>query len=451
MELAKNSWEVRDMKKRSLVKLVLSLLLIVTLLAGCAQKPASQPSPGSTTTPGSPEPTETGSSKPIDPNKDTIVFGAARSQSGVFAVFDESVFGPIYRMWADEINEQGGLYVEEYGKKMKIELKIYDDTSDLGTMTRLYEKLILEDKVDFLLPPVSTAFLYALAPIANRYGYILMGAEGGSATLKESIAKYPYFFSTLNFSDTQVPALVELFKELDVTSAYIVYIEDLHGTEYSGAAVPALTSSGVDIKGIKSVPPDIQDMTPILNAAKESGAQAFLLFAYPDQNYLAIGQAMAIGYNPDLFLVGPGGSFDVVKLIFGEEAIEGLMGWGGWNVKSSEGAAAFAEKFFNKWGDHPEISMDWWGHIIYYAGLEVLGQAIERAGTLDNAKVREVIATEKFDTMMGEVYFVDNMIAPECYPGNIGQWQNGIFEVIDVGAKRTAAPIYPKPAWPSAG
>ena len=341
--------------------------------------------------------------------------------------------------------------MEEYGKKMKIELKIYDDTSDLGTMTRLYEKLILEDKVDFLLPPVSTAFLYALAPIANRYGYILMGAEGGSATLKESIAKYPYFFSTLNFSDTQVPALVELFKELDVTSAYIVYIEDLHGTEYSGAAVPALTSSGVDIKGIKSVPPDIQDMTPILNAAKESGAQAFLLFAYPDQNYLAIGQAMAIGYNPDLFLVGPGGSFDVVKLIFGEEAIEGLMGWGGWNVKSSEGAAAFAEKFFNKWGDHPEISMDWWGHIIYYAGLEVLGQAIERAGTLDNAKVREVIATEKFDTMMGEVYFVDNMIAPECYPGNIGQWQNGIFEVIDVGAKRTAAPIYPKPAWPSAG
>ena len=90
------------MKKRSLVKLVLSLLLIVTLLAGCAQKPASQPSPGSTTTPGSPEPTETCSSKPIDPNKDTILFGAARSQSGVFAVFDESVFGPIYRMWADE-------------------------------------------------------------------------------------------------------------------------------------------------------------------------------------------------------------------------------------------------------------------------------------------------------------------------------------------------------------
>jgi len=434
---------------KRLLKITLSLLLVVALLAGCSQTSKTEPSPGAT---GSPEPTSSEETKkPIDPNKETIVFGAARSQSGVYAVFDQSVFGPIYRMWADEINANGGLYVEEYGKKLKIELKIYDDTSDLGTMTRLYEKLILEDKVDFLLPPVSTAFLYALAPIANRYGYILMGAEGGSATLKESIAKHPYFFSTLNFSDTQVPALVDLFKEQNITSAYIVYIEDLHGTEYSGAAVPALTSAGVDIKGIKSVPPDIQDMTPILNAAKESGAQAFLLFAYPDQNYLAIGQAMAIGYNPDVFLVGPGVSFDVVKQIFGEEAVEGLMGWGGWNEKSSEKAAEFARKFKEKWKDNPEISMDWWGHLPYYVGLEVLAQAIERAGTLDNAKVRDIIATEKFDTMMGEVYFVDNMIAGECYLGNIGQWQNGIFEVIDVGEKRTADPIVPKPAWPTAG
>ncbi|HHT17774.1 MAG TPA: ABC transporter substrate-binding protein, partial [Papillibacter sp.] len=435
------------MRKRSIAKLVLALLLAVALLAGCAQTPKTPPSSEPTDTTG---PTESPSAKPIDPNKDTIVFGAARSQSGVFAVFDESVFGPIYRMWADEINADGGLYVEEYGKKMKIELKVYDDTSDLGTMTRLYEKLILEDKVDFLLPPVSTAFLYALAPIANRYGYILMGAEGGSATLKESIAKYPYFFSTLNFSDTQIPALVDLCKEQNITSAYIVYIEDLHGTEYSGAAVPALASAGVDIKGIKSVPPDIQDMTPILNDAKESGAQAFFMFAYPDQNYLAIGQAMAIGYNPDVFLVGPGGSFEVVKLIFGEQAIEGLIGWGAWNEKSSETAAAFAKKFMDKWGDHPEISIDWWGHIIYYAGLEVLAQAIERAGTLDNAVVRDIIATEKFDTMMGEVYFTDNLIAGECYLGNIGQWQNGVFEVIDVGDTRTADPIVPKPAWPAA-
>jgi hypothetical protein len=32
-------------------------------------------------------------------------------------------------------------------------------------------------------------------------------------------------------------------------------------------------------------------------------------------------------------------------------------------------------------------------------------------------------------------------------PGEVGQWQNGSWEVIDVGVKRTAKPVYPKPEW----
>jgi branched-chain amino acid transport system substrate-binding protein len=436
------------MLKRSLNAL-LAILMVVALLAGCAGSSGTDVSPSASSAGSSAAAPSSDSPAGASEAPEAIVFGAARSQSGVFAVFDQTVFGPIYRMWAEEINADGGLYIEEYGKKIPIELKIYDDTSDLGTMTRMYEKLILEDKVDFLLPPVSTAFLYAVAPIANENGYILMGAEGGSTTLKESIAKYPYFFSTLNFSDTQIPALVDLCKEQSITSAYIVYIEDLHGTEYSGAAVPALTSAGVDIKGIKSIPPDIQDMTPILNDAQASGAQAFLLFAYPDQNYLAIGQAQAMGYNPDMFLVGPGGAFDVVKGIFGAEGVEGMMAWGAYNTKSSEGAAEFIDKWNAKYGSDPNMSVDWWGHICYYAGLQALQQAIERAGTLDNSAVRDILATEKFDTVMGEIYFKDNLLAGECYLGQIGQWQNGVFEVIDVGENRTADPIMPKPAWPA--
>jgi hypothetical protein len=40
------------------------------------------------------------------------------------------------------------------------------------------------------------------------------------------------------------------------------------------------------------------------------------------------------------------------------------------------------------------------------------------------------------------------LLPQECYAGQIGQWQKGTFEVVDEGAKRTAAPIYPKPPWP---
>jgi hypothetical protein len=42
------------------------------------------------------------------------------------------------------------------------------------------------------------------------------------------------------------------------------------------------------------------------------------------------------------------------------------------------------------------------------------------------------------------------LLPQECYAGQIGQWQNGFFEIVDPGEKRTAEPIYPKPDWPAA-
>ena len=411
------------------MKKVLAILLVLCLTLGCCVGCAS------------------GGKTKIDKNKDTIVFGGSRSITGVYAFFEQSAYGPIYKMWADDINADGGLYIKEYDKKMKIELKVYDDGSDLSTMTRNLEKAIVEDEVDFILPPVSTAHLYAAAPIANKYEKILMGAEGGSATLKESIAKYPYFFSSLNFSETQAPALKDVFVEQGITSAYIVYIEDLHGTEYSSAVIPALAGAGIDIKGVKSVPADIQDMTSIIQDAQNTGADAFLCLTYPDQGFLALNQSIALEYNPKVWFMGSGGGFSSIQAAYGDETIEGIMSWGAWNPKSSPAAAEYFEHFKEYWKDDPNVFYDYWGLVHYYAGLQCLQKAIEEAGTLDNAKVREVLATSHFDTVLGDTWLENNMIAGDCFMGNVGQWQNGVFEVIDRSAKATGDPIA-KPAWP---
>ena len=357
------------MKAKRILALVLALLLAMTLFA-CAKKEDSGSSSG----------------YKIDKNKDTIVFGGSRSMTGVYAFFEQSAYGPIYKMWVDDVNADGGLYIKEYDKKMKIELKVYDDTSDLSTMTRNLEKAIVEDQVDFILPPVSTAFLYAAAPIANKYGKVLMGAEGGSATLKESIAQYPYFFSSLNFSDTQAPALVDIFVEQGIESAYVVFIEDLHGTEYSGALIPALANAGIAVKGVKSVPADIQDMTSIIQDAQSTGADAFLCLTYPDQGFLALNQSIALSYNPKVWFMGSGGGFSSILDIYGPEVCEGIISWGAWNPKSSPAAAEYFEHFKEFWKDDPNVFYDYWGLVHYYAGLQCLQKAIEGAGTLDNGE-----------------------------------------------------------------
>jgi branched-chain amino acid transport system substrate-binding protein len=107
--------------------------------------------------------------------KDKIVIGQAWPLSGPLAPAAKLSAGTTYEMWVKEVNKTGGIYVKQYGRKLPIELKIYDNESDIGKTTKLLEKLILEDKVDFVLPPWGTAWLYAAANICKKYGYLLIG------------------------------------------------------------------------------------------------------------------------------------------------------------------------------------------------------------------------------------------------------------------------------------
>jgi len=376
------------------------------------------------------------------PAKDKIVIGQAISLSGPAAPGVAISGGRIWVMWVEDVNKKGGIYVKEYGKRLPVELKRYDDKSDIGTMTNLLEKLIVQDKVDFVFPPWSTAFLFAAAPTANKYGYILIGGPGGALKLKEH--NLPYFFQVLNFSETQAPALAAIYKEVGVKSVAVTYRGDLHGIEYGEATVPYLKEKGIEVKMKKSYPPGIKDLSPLLKEAKSLGVDAYFAAAYPDGGMLVTAQSLELGINFNAFFITVlPFSPNLYRDTFGKDTVEGVMGGGAWNAKTSPGAAEFVPRFVKRWGTEP----DYWGGLYYYSSLQHFQQAIEKAGTLNQKKIRDVMTKETFPTALGpfwydrDRYFVN-------HPGEIGQWQNGVFEVVDPGEKRTAPPLYPKPNWP---
>jgi branched-chain amino acid transport system substrate-binding protein len=380
------------------------------------------------------------------PAKDKIVVGMVRPLSGPLAVIGDSAFKPVYETWVPEVNAEGGIYVEEYGKKLPVELKIYDDKSDVGTMTRLTEKLIVEDKVDFLWPACGTAFIFAQAPIANKYGYVLVTAEGGATSIKDMLPSLPYVFVTLSFSDwNQLPVLADLLAEQGAKTAYVVYIADLHGIEYSGVAGIEFPKKGVNIVGVKSVPPDIKDLSPVIKEAKVSEADVFCCFAYPDQIMPATGTSMELGFNPKAWVGGPGVNFGFYHTAFGPAA-DGVVGFSAFSPKQSDAAAALAEKLY---AGKPEELQDFWGHPLYWAGLEAWKQAIEKAGTLDQERIRDILATEQFETVLGTTWFENGLLSKDCHTGEIGQWQDGVYEVIGPKEHATAEMVYPKPEWPT--
>ncbi|MDR0874662.1 MAG: ABC transporter substrate-binding protein [Clostridiales Family XIII bacterium] len=473
-----------NLKKKSLALILALATVLVFALSGCGggggsstDTPAAPADNGSATAEAPPaasgELVETGSQS--DATKDALIVRGVRSSTGTNAIFEQTAFGPQYKMWIDELNADGGLYVKSLDRKVPLDLKVYDDGSDLAKTTQLFEQICVDEKPDILLPPVSTEALFACTPIAQKYGYYMIAGEGGAKELEQYLDQNPNIFSVLGYSETQVPAFVKFAEEVGITSVYCAYIDALHGTEYWGATKPALEEIGIEIKGEQSVPlTGGFDGDAIINAAKQSGADAFLVYTYPDQGIPIALSAIKLGYNPDLYLMGPGGSYDFIGgALFGalgNAGMEGVFGWGGWNEKSSDRAKEYSEHFRNYWiekGDfwlnadgspNPDgtVFQDWWGHASYYSVCEIYQQAIENAGSLtDDGQLDQELLVQytkenEFDTVLNEhLRFTNNILTDEMYLGNIGQWQNGIFEVMDVDDRRTADPIYPKPAWPS--
>ena len=375
--------------------------------------------------------------------KDKILVGTAISLSGPYAPGAGMTQIPNYKMWVEEMNAKGGIFVKEYNKRLPVELIIYDDKSDIGTAVKLVEKLVLEDKVDLLLPPWGTAMHFAIGPVANKYGYPLIGPTISSEKLREVAHKIPYFFGILNMPREQGAALADLLVELKIKNAALIYVADAYGIEWTGKVAPALGTLGIDVEILKSYPLDVKDLSPLLKTIKAANLDSLLCMSYPGDTFLITKQAKELGLNPKVFYLGVGVAFPVYKKMFGgPEAVEGIMGAGAWNQNVPyPGAKEYFDRHVKRWGEEP----DRWGSAFAYASLQILEQAIEKTGSLDRKKLRDAIASETFPTVIGPVKFEGGFNVQA--PGEIGQWQNGEFEVVASKEKRTADPIFPKPPW----
>ncbi|HEX7475612.1 MAG TPA: amino acid ABC transporter substrate-binding protein [Dehalococcoidales bacterium] len=430
---------------KKFIVVLIGLLVCSLLIVGCSTATTTVTSTTANTVTTTTTATSPASQTPTLAPKDKILVGMSRPLSGSNQSVGDSAFKPIYDDLVAKWNKDGGIYISQYSKKLPIELKIYDDKSDIPTMTKQLEQLIVQDKVDFIWAPCSTADIFAAAPIANKYQKVLVTMEGGATSLRDMLPSLPYVFVSLSFSDWyEMPVLADILAAKGAKTAYVVYIADLHGIEYSGVAGIELPKKGISIVASKSLPVEMNDFSLIIKDAKASGADAFLAFTYPFHVLPITGQMIELGYNPKAVLFGPGGNFGFYHTTY-KDAVQGVMCWASWNRKISPALNAMADELYT---GLPEDVQDWWGQDLYYGAMEFWKQAVEKAGTLDNTKVQQVMATSHFQTVLGDTYFTNGLMAKESHPGEVGQWQNGIVEV--VGGNQVTAPlIYPKPAWPS--
>jgi len=362
--------------------------------------------------------------------------GYAISRTGPFAAGAQLSQEPNYIMWAEQVNAAGGLSVG--GKKRKIELIGVDDRSEVETMVRSYEKLMGSDKVDLILPPWGTGMNFALMPLAQKHGYPMLSP---TATGRKLLSlKNPYFFPLLQQPDVMMVALAEFLRARGVTTAAMVHVDELFGLEQAAALERAFNEKGISIIEKKSYPIGVKDLQPVLRDIKAKNPDAFIALSYPPDTFLITGQSKALAFNPKAFYAAVGAAFPVYRDKMGVGTVEGVMGLGTWNPKTSPAANAYFDAHVARWKKEP----DRWASAHAWAGLQILQQAVGKAG-LDRKKIRDYIASTEFDTVIGKIRFKNGENVST--PGVVSQWQSGEFEVVWPPQRATAPAYFPKAAW----
>jgi branched-chain amino acid transport system substrate-binding protein len=364
-----------------------------------------------------------------------VRIGYAIARTGPWAAGAQVSQEPNYLMWADQVNAAGGLNVK--GKKRKVELIGYDDRSETETVVRTYEKLMTSDKVDLILPPWGTGANFAVLPLITKHGYPMLAPTATGRKLLQ--LKSPYFFALLQQPDVMMDALAEYLAARSTKTVAFIHVDELFGLEQAGALEKSLKQKNIQVIEKKSYPLGVKDLQPVLNDIKAKNPDAFVSLSYPPDTFLVTGQAKAIGFNPKVFYAAVGTAFPVYRDKM-STMVEGVMGLGTWNPKSSPAAKAYFDAHVAKFKKEP----DRWASAHAWAGLQILQQAVEKAG-VDRKAVRDYIAANEFDTVIGKIRFKggENISTP----GVVSQWQSGEFEVVWPPQRSTSSSLYPKPAF----
>lgn len=366
-----------------------------------------------------------------------VRIGYAMSRTGPWTGGAQVSQEPNYLLWAEQVNAAGGLDVK--GEKRPIELISSDDRSDLETCVRTYEKLMGSDKVDLVLPPWGSNANFAVAPLANRFGYPFLAPTALSRRLVEM--KLPNFFLLLQQPQAMTNALVTMLKANGVKTIACIYVDDLFGLENFSALKTAVQGSGITLIEEKSYPGGIKDLSPVLRAIKDKNPDAFVGFTYPPDTILASRQSKEVGFNPKFFYASVGTAFQLYRNVMTAAGAEGVMGMGSWNAKTSPGAKAYFDAHTKKFdGKEP----DRWASGHTWASLEILTQGVKQTG-LDKKALRDYIANTTHKTIIGDVKFTGS--ENTATPGTVSQWQNGEFEVVWPLNLATAKLNTNKPAW----
>ena len=366
---------------------------------------------------------------------DEITLGAAISLTGKYATNGIHAKNG-YDYAIDKINQAGGVTVK--GKCHNFKAVYYDDESKGDRGATLAERLINQDKVQYMLGPYSSGLVKAIAPVTEKYRIPMVEAEGASRSLFNK--GYRYLFAVLSTSEQYLASAITLAaekaeengKKPSSVKVAVAVENDPFSLDIRAGVLEDAARYGMKIIIDEKLPRDLSDMSAILLKVKVARPDVLIVSGHSKGAATAVRQIGEQRINVPMIAMTHCEAADVVGK-FGKSANDILCATQWAETLSYKdpifGSAPQYDSRFKK--AYPEYA----NKTVPYqtaqasAAVYVFKDAFERAGSLDKEAVRDAIAETDLMTFYGPIRFAKtgNNIAK---PMVLRQVQNGKYNVV---------------------
>ncbi len=309
-----------------------------------------------------------------------------------------------YDLWAETANKAGGVKVG--AKRMKVEIVYVDYQSNTPRAVQAAERLITQDKVNFLFSPFGSGAAKAASSVSEKYQIPTIAATASSAQVYDQ--GYKYLFGTFTPNDTLTEPLADIVKKKapGVLRVAVLARNDLFPLAIAQEMEKSAKARGMTVVYSEKYAIGTLDHASALTQIKSQAPHWIFATGYTNDLVLMRKQMADLKIEAPLvtMVAAPAYQEFIDAAGKGAENITSAAWWhpavrykGTDIFGTTEG---FVKAFKAKYKADPDYA-----EASAAASGAVFQMAIEKAGSIDKQKVRDELAKMNATTFWGVVKF----------------------------------------------
>jgi branched-chain amino acid transport system substrate-binding protein len=309
-------------------------------------------------------------------------------------------------LWREDINAQGGLL----GRP--VEFVYYDDQTTSANVPKIYTKLLNVDQVDLVVSGYGTAAIAPAMPVVMREKLVFMSLFGLGVNDEYNYDRYFQIMPAgpeprVDWSRT----FFQLAKDKDLRTIALVGADaEYPKNALAGARVNA-EEAGLQVVYDESYPPSTTDFTPIIRAVQATNPDVVFVASYPPDSAGMVRAANELDLQTKLFGGGMVGlQYASLQTSLGP-MLNGIVNYDFWVPEPTLSFPGIQDVLARYQERAEGQGIDPLGHYLTpfaYAYMQILGDAVEAVGSLDQDALADYLHKTTFDTVVGPVKFGPN-------------------------------------------